>query len=257
MKTGTSLGGMTKDERKARPMARGLIDYFPDALAAVSNVSHVGNEQHNPGQPLHWSRGQSDDHDDCLLRHFIARGALDNDGVRHSAKAAWRALAILQLEIEGETNMDKVQNASTVGECNIFLQQAIADIQANPSPTYYIAGPMRGYRNFNFPAFDKCRDKGRELGYNMISPADLDREAGLIDDTPTGNEKLTQKQIDACLDRDLAAIRELNPKTDGIVVLSGYRQSVGAMAEIAIARWRGLEVLWSDFKTVLHERRTS
>jgi hypothetical protein len=40
------------------------------------------------------------DHDDCILRHLADRGTLDTDGVRHSAKLAWRALAMLQTELE-------------------------------------------------------------------------------------------------------------------------------------------------------------
>jgi len=36
------------------------------------------------------------------MRHFVERGTLDTDGVRHSAKVVWRALALLQKEIEGE-----------------------------------------------------------------------------------------------------------------------------------------------------------
>lgn len=95
--------GPLPSEAKARkdvPMATGLLDYFPDALAAVAHVSKVGNEQHNPGQPLHWSRDKSADHVDCLVRHVVERGKIDVDGERHSAKAAWRALALLQLEIE-------------------------------------------------------------------------------------------------------------------------------------------------------------
>lgn len=94
---------MLPDDPKARkrvPLATGLIDYFPDALAAVAQLSLVANEQHNPGEPLHWAREKSADHDDCLLRHFVDRGTLDSDGIRHSAKVAWRALAMLQLEIE-------------------------------------------------------------------------------------------------------------------------------------------------------------
>lgn len=87
-------------ERKKYPLATGLFDYFPDALLAVANVSWVGNEQHNPGEPLHWARGKSMDQDDTCLRHFIERGKFDKDGVRHTAKAAWRILALLQLEIE-------------------------------------------------------------------------------------------------------------------------------------------------------------
>jgi hypothetical protein len=34
------------------------------------------------------------------MRHFLERGTIDTDGVRHSAKVAWRALAMLQKEIE-------------------------------------------------------------------------------------------------------------------------------------------------------------
>ncbi len=87
-------------ERKAIPIATGCIDYFPLALAAVADLSRIGNDQHNPGEPLHWARGKSMDQADCLMRHFIERGTHDIDGVRHSAKVAWRALALLQLELE-------------------------------------------------------------------------------------------------------------------------------------------------------------
>lgn len=86
--------------RKAIPLASGVLDYFPDALVAVAKVSKAGNDQHNPGQPLHWARGKSTDQADTLLRHFLERGTFDTDGVRHSAKMAWRALALLQLELE-------------------------------------------------------------------------------------------------------------------------------------------------------------
>jgi hypothetical protein len=77
-----------------------LFQYFPDALADVAHLSYVGNQQHNPGQPLHWAREKSTDQEDTLLRHLMERGTVDSDGVRHSAKVAWRALAMLQLEIE-------------------------------------------------------------------------------------------------------------------------------------------------------------
>lgn len=88
--------------RKAIPIVTGVLDYFPDALAAVAHCSKVGNDQHNPGQPLHWSKEKSNDHADCVGRHLIERGTFDKDGVRHSAKLAWRALALLQIEIERE-----------------------------------------------------------------------------------------------------------------------------------------------------------
>jgi hypothetical protein len=88
-------------QRKALPLARGCLDYFPAALAAVAALSKAGNDKHNPGQPLHHSRGKSSDHADCIVRHLIDRGTVDTeDGIRHSVKVAWRALALLQEELE-------------------------------------------------------------------------------------------------------------------------------------------------------------
>jgi hypothetical protein len=87
-------------ERKAIPLATGVLDYFPLALMEVAKTSKAGNDQHNPGQPLHWAKGVSTDHADCLLRHLADRGKFDTDGIRHTAKVAWRALALLQTELE-------------------------------------------------------------------------------------------------------------------------------------------------------------
>lgn len=86
--------------RKELPLATGLLDYFPAALAAVAALSKVGNEQHNPGQPMHWARSKSGDEADALVRHLLDRGHTDTDGIRHSTKVAWRALALLQKELE-------------------------------------------------------------------------------------------------------------------------------------------------------------
>ena len=95
-------GGLPDDaaKRKAIPLCTGVLDYFPDALADVARCSKTGNDQHNPGQPLHWAREKSRDHADCILRHQVQRGTRDKDGIRHSTKVAWRALAQLQIEIE-------------------------------------------------------------------------------------------------------------------------------------------------------------
>jgi hypothetical protein len=86
--------------RKDIPLASGCLDYFPDALAAVAATSLAGSRQHHPDEPLHWDRSKSGDEADALLRHLIQRGTIDTDGIRHSAKVAWRALALLQKEIE-------------------------------------------------------------------------------------------------------------------------------------------------------------
>lgn len=89
-------------ERKRTPITTGVLDYFPDAIAELARVSFIGNEQHNPGEPLHWAREKSTDHADCIVRHLLERGTVDSDGTRHTAKMAWRALALLQTELEGE-----------------------------------------------------------------------------------------------------------------------------------------------------------
>jgi hypothetical protein len=88
-------------ERKDTPIFSGVLNYFPDAIAAVARVSKAGNDQHNPGQPLHWDRSKSKDHADCIARHLLEHGTTDpKDGMSHTAKLAWRALALLQLEEE-------------------------------------------------------------------------------------------------------------------------------------------------------------
>lgn len=91
--------------RKRQPLVRGALRYFPDALLAVAELSLYGNEKHNPGEELHWSRGKSNDHADCVVRHLLEPFGVDTgygEGkhVLHSVAAAWRALANAQVEIE-------------------------------------------------------------------------------------------------------------------------------------------------------------
>ena len=89
-------------ERKKFPVVTGVLEYFPDAIVEVSRVSMLGNDQHNPGMELHWNRSKSMDQANAIGRHLLERGTFDVDGIRHSARLAWRALALLQLEIEAE-----------------------------------------------------------------------------------------------------------------------------------------------------------
>lgn len=103
-------------ERKKYPMGTGLLDYFPDALAYVSNISFFGNEQHNPGEPLHWARGKSMDHTDTIIRHYTERGTLDTDGKRHTGKLVWRGLAMLQEELEKDLGLDKPRGATDLDD---------------------------------------------------------------------------------------------------------------------------------------------
>lgn len=98
--------------RKRVPMAEGLLFYFPDALAYVAGVSLIGNEKHNAGQPLHHAREKSRDHADCIARHLTHAGGIDAaTKVRHSGEMAWRALALLQEELEKAYNLPLPRNA--------------------------------------------------------------------------------------------------------------------------------------------------
>lgn len=85
---------------KELPVATGVADYFNLALLAVANLSFVANEQHSPGQPMHWARHKSRDHRDCMMRHALYGNTLDSDGKPHSVKVSWRGLANLQESIE-------------------------------------------------------------------------------------------------------------------------------------------------------------
>ena len=100
--TGVDWEDMTPAQRKQVPVVTGVLDYFPDAIASVALVSMIGNDQHNPGEPLHWAREKSTDEINTAGRHLMERGRRDHDGARHLAKAAWRILAALQKEIEGD-----------------------------------------------------------------------------------------------------------------------------------------------------------
>jgi len=87
-------------ERKETPIYSGVLMYFPDAITELAQCSFQGNQQHNPNGAMHWDRSKSKDEHDALVRHLMEAGTMDDDGVRHSTKVAWRALAALQKEIE-------------------------------------------------------------------------------------------------------------------------------------------------------------
>lgn len=100
-------------ERKEVPLFSGCFAYFPAALAGVARHSKMGNDKHNPGEPMHHARGKSMDHEDCILRHLMdlsdLRSTLERTGghglvgdsaqddILEEANAlAWRALALSQ-----------------------------------------------------------------------------------------------------------------------------------------------------------------
>ena len=91
-------------KRKDMPVYSGVLKYFPNAIKYVSYVSKVGNDQHHKDKPLHWDKSKSFDEPDALVRHLIdhSEEPLDEDGVYHLGKVAWRALALLERFLENK-----------------------------------------------------------------------------------------------------------------------------------------------------------
>ena len=85
-------------KRKDTPVFSGVLKYFPNALKEVSKCSKAGNDQHHPDKPLHWDMNKSKDEYDALTRHLIDHtiNPMDDDGILHLTKVAWRALAGLE-----------------------------------------------------------------------------------------------------------------------------------------------------------------
>lgn len=108
----SKLADMNAKERKNAPVYSGFIRYFPDAIVEVAMLSRIGNEQHNPGKPLHWDRSKSGDEKDALARHLIdatdteGNPVYDTDNVLHATKVAWRAMANLQKILEDQKRVN-------------------------------------------------------------------------------------------------------------------------------------------------------
>lgn len=102
-----------------------------------------------------------------------------------------------------------------------------------PSKSIYIAGPMRGYKDLNFPAFDAAKTLLQQYFGEVISPADLSRQAGKISPNP-----------DAAELREIALtdLTEIVSNANAIYMLRGWERSPGARAEYAVAEWLGLNI---------------
>ena len=99
-----TINPSSAQERKATPIYSGVLKYFPQALAEVSRTSQAGNDQHHPDKPLHWDKSKSSDELDALTRHLIDHSVhpVDEDGILHLSKVAWRALAALERYLDGQ-----------------------------------------------------------------------------------------------------------------------------------------------------------
>lgn len=108
----------------------------------------------------------------------------------------------------------------------------------------YIAGPMSDKPLFNFPAFDACRDELKRWGWEVISPADLDRAVGFDPATSI----VSKGFLDEAMERDIEAIL----RVDAMVMLPGWMDSTGAKAEYALAKWRHIPVYqWPSMEEIV------
>jgi hypothetical protein len=119
--------------------------------------------------------------------------------------------------------------------------------------TVYIAGPMRGIERFNFPAFDFAAAKFRDQGFNVINPADIDRDADPACEGLTDAQVSTPEMLRVYAERDTRALLTCTH----IAMLPGWRKSKGATAEYHFARWIGLEVLDAETGNPLGEAATA
>lgn len=103
---------------------------------------------------------------------------------------------------------------------------------------FYIAGPMHGIKDHNFPEFDRVRDMLKKWGHDVVSPADLTREQGgpLPDDkAPPGSPKYKE-----FLRVDLHSML----RCDAIMLLDKWYESTGATLEAMVAQQTGL-IIWA------------
>jgi hypothetical protein len=112
----------------------------------------------------------------------------------------------------------------------------------------YLAGPMRGYPNFNFPAFHQAAAMLRAGHYTVFNPAERDElEFGDVNST-TGDEhefasKVGLTRLELARNCFLADTSWICLHADAIALLPGWEKSKGAVAEKALAEAIGLEVI--------------
>lgn len=106
----------------------------------------------------------------------------------------------------------------------------------------YLAGPMSGIPQLNFPLFNAEAARLRALGYDIVNPAEINGGADEIVACAAMTAEQYQKHWCACMKRDVAAL----VKCDGIAMLEGWWNSKGATLERNLALSLGMSVFQAD-----------
>lgn len=112
----------------------------------------------------------------------------------------------------------------------------------------YIAGPMRGIPEFNFPAFHAAAAKFEAKGWSVFNPAAVDNDhhgTDISKGNESGCEETAAKEhgfnLREALARDTKYICE---EATAIAMLPGWEKSSGANAEWALAKALGHEIYY-------------
>lgn len=105
---------------------------------------------------------------------------------------------------------------------------------------FYLAGPMRGYKNYNFDAFDKLEKYLTDRGHHVVSPASIDRLFEGWNKYPPQDSNFTKNDCIRFMDRDLNAIQGC----EAIYMMDGWEESTGAKVEKAYADFIGIDVYY-------------
>jgi len=113
----------------------------------------------------------------------------------------------------------------------------------------YLAGPMRGYPQFNFPAFHRAAAQLREEGHEVFSPAERDiaRHNGvdISVNNSTGCAEEAKAQHGFNLREALAEDTDwICRHAEALALLPGWETSKGARAEYALAAALGLPIVF-------------
>ena len=99
----------------------------------------------------------------------------------------------------------------------------------------YIAGPMTGYDEFNYPAFHDAAMRLRDMGFEVVSPAELNP----IELSLQVDDDYHRRLYPSFIKRDITALMEC----DHIYMLDGWEKSKGATLEHHIATVLGIELI--------------